>query len=115
MKFKVHIYDITRNKLRNAKIGRFEIYDEDGEFVEGTTKRRIRNYNPEEAESVPLIIIHNKAGLDKKLSVQKVNTTLASQNTTTWSAHNNPYRDILDSEESTPTEAIYEVTCVEAN
>lgn len=121
-KFRVHIYDFGMNKTRSAPIGRFEIYDASGEFIGGSGKRRIKNYDPVSLDAIPRIIIQNRVGIDKKLTVNRIGNEVNEINIS--STRSRPHRpqlrprdvfDGLDEAVNTVPPIIYEVTCEQAD
>lgn len=103
MKFKVYTYDTCRNKLRTSLIGRYEIYNEDGEFLDGSGKRRVLHFNPTDITSLPIQFICNLVGGRNDVKVTPLDLI-----------ENAPYRPRMRRmyyDEMTDSSMVYEVVC----
>jgi len=73
MKFKVHTYDSMPSKSYADRIGRFEIYNEEGEFIAASGKRRVKNFEPRvDAKSVPMDIIIKDMDENTHIIIKKI-------------------------------------------
>lgn len=110
MKFKVHTYDSKPNKNGMGYVGRFEIYNDKGECVAASGKRRVANYTPvinNDTQSLPIKFIKDIAGVEKKISV----TDLDNRNGVRTRPRSRYARLNLDLD-STNEDQVYEVECV---